>query len=202
MSATSSASAAPAEAARSPSRGQRFDREGARSGSRVGTQFDDRHAQLLCDRAGGRVDATLDEQGLRLQVVQVELELVGAVRRIERRGRGSCGDGDKRRCHVRAVAEDDRHAVVPADAERVEPIDRAPGERAKPGVGQRRLIERCYCGGFVTPTIDERDDRLKLAHRSSEVEIFWGVYQHRGEGGEQSLEIRARGPPSRVQNDR
>jgi hypothetical protein len=85
MRAISFASAAPVEVARPP---------GVPSGSMVkapapaagsGHSSTIGHAELQRHGAGGRVDAALDQQRFGLQIVQVELEFLGAVHRVERR---------------------------------------------------------------------------------------------------------------------
>ena len=93
ISAMSSASAGPGRARwrLSPSRtaGTRRPRPAARE------QAYQRDAELLRRAKRGRVAARFDDQGLGLEVGEVELELVGAIGGIERRrGRGG-GDGDE-----------------------------------------------------------------------------------------------------------
>ena len=57
--------------------------------SSVGHQLDDRHADLLGHGAHRAVHALLHDHGLGLQVVEIELELVGAIGGIERRRAGA-----------------------------------------------------------------------------------------------------------------
>ena len=79
---------------------------------------------------------------LALQVVEVELELVGAVGRVERRGGGAAGDGDEGRRHLRPVRQHDRDPVAAADAERVQASHRLARERAQAAEGERGPLRR------------------------------------------------------------
>ena len=100
------------------------------------------HAELLGHRDGRRRAAALDDQRLGVQVRQVELELVGAVGRVERRAGHAAGAGDEAGRHLGAVVEHDRDAVVAADAQAIEPLDGGADQAAQCAVRQRRPARR------------------------------------------------------------
>ena len=62
-----------------------------------------------------------DQDRLGADVGEVEVELVGAIGRVERRGGRGRGDRDEGRRHLRPVGEHDGDAVARADAERGQP---------------------------------------------------------------------------------
>ena len=80
--------------------------------------------------AAGRVVAFGHDQRLGVQVGQVEVELVVAVGRVERRGGGAGGDGDEGRRHLRPVRQHDGDPVVAADADAVQRCDGVSPARA------------------------------------------------------------------------
>ena len=83
-----------------------------------------RNAELCRDRFRGCAPVCANHERLGAKVGQVELELFGAIGRVERRGRRARRDRDEGRGHLRSVRQHDRDAVVPADAERIETRDR------------------------------------------------------------------------------
>ena len=104
--------------------------------SRSGLSSSDRDAELPRDgerrRAPSpRCDARAPS---RLEVAQVELELLGAIGGVERRGGGARADADEGRRHLRPVGQHDRDPIVPPDAEAVQRLDRA-AARATGGRG-------------------------------------------------------------------
>ena len=106
-----------------------------------------------------------DEDRLRSDIGQVEIEFVGAVGRVERCGRGACGDRQEGRRHLRPVRQHDRDAVATADAARVQLLrrrfhlaaQRAMRQRIAFGREDRRRVVRA--GG--KPRYDRRSVRQR-----------------------------------------
>ena len=101
---------------RGPSRLAR-EAEGARAALGIGRQRQYRDPEFpgRRERRGGA--ARLDDERLRAEIAHVEFELVGAIGRIERRGRRAGRDAEESGRHFRPVGQDDRDAVVAADPE-------------------------------------------------------------------------------------
>ena len=76
----------PLSASRPPAWAPRGETEGEGPGAprRIGREPRHRDAELLCDNDRGRVLANSHDQQLRPEVGEVELELLGAIRRVER----------------------------------------------------------------------------------------------------------------------
>ncbi len=91
-----------------------------------------------------------DEDRLRADIGEVEFELVGAVGRIEGRGRGSASDRDESRRHFRPVRQHDGDPIATADSACVQLAGRfgdltakgAMGKRCPFGSGNRRRVFR------------------------------------------------------------
>ncbi len=92
----------------------------------------DRNAELLRDADGRRVLAGSDDQQLGAEVGEIELEFVGTIGRIERRGRRGRANAQERRRHLRTVVEHDADAIARADTLRRERCGDVRDERAKP----------------------------------------------------------------------
>ena len=78
----------------------------------------------------------------RREIGEVELELLGAIGRVERRGGRGRADGEEGRGHLRSVRQHDRDAVVPADAEPVEACGRVADEAAERAIAERSAARR------------------------------------------------------------
>src|SRR3984885_10052210 len=101
----------------------------AGSGLWLGSQRNDRDPELLRRPKRGRLASGFDDQGLRFEILEVELELVLAIGRIERRcGRGG-GHAQKRRRHLGSVRQYDRNPIAAADSESVQRPDGAIDQR-------------------------------------------------------------------------
>ena len=68
----------------------------------------------------GRCAVVFDDQRLGVQVRQVELELVGAVGRVQRGRRHTAGGADEAGRHLGAVGQHEGDAVIAADAQAVQ----------------------------------------------------------------------------------
>ena len=111
--------------------------EGPRALCRLRMQLDDGDGELRRHLSRWRVHAGLDHEGLRAQVAQVEVELVLAVARIQRRRRDSRGEARESSGHLRPVAQDHRDAVAASDSHRVDGVDGARRQLAQGVPGQR-----------------------------------------------------------------
>ena len=74
---------------------------------------------------GSRGAARKRDKRLRLEIVEIEPELFLSISRIEGRGAGNCGDGQKRQCHLGTVREDDGQAIPGPDPKRAETSGKA-----------------------------------------------------------------------------
>ena len=95
------------------------------------------------DGRGGA--ARFDDERLGAEIAHVEFEFVGAIGGVERRGDGARCDRDKSGRHFRAVRQDDRDAVVAADAKTVQRRDRFRDERFQAVIGQRLGVRSGNC---------------------------------------------------------
>ena len=88
-------------------------RQAEDSGRSLGlrVQFKERNVEALRDFADRRIDALLDHDRFRFEVLEIELELIGAVAGIERRCRCGVGHAEERGRHLGAVRQHDRDAV-------------------------------------------------------------------------------------------
>ena len=78
----------------------------------------------------GPVSSLGDQDRLGADVGQIEIELVGPIGRVERRGRSGCRDRDECRRHLRPVRQHDGDAIAAADAARIQlrrPLQRSAG---------------------------------------------------------------------------
>ena len=83
-------------------------------------QFNGSYTQFLGGRQGWRGAAFLNYERTGLQIIQIKLELVNAVCRIQR-GTGNCRCAcQKTSCHFRAIRQHDGDPVVATDAYGVE----------------------------------------------------------------------------------
>ena len=165
-SAMSSGSAMPPRAAAVPRASVGHERKAAGTGVRARHQFDDPHAQPLRDLDGRTAAATRDDQRLGLQVAQVELELLGAVGRIERRARDAAGAGHEAGRHLGAVVEHDRDPVVAPDAEGVEPGQRGVDQRHA-GPRSRALARPGADSAGASASAESNNDFRLLGMRTS-----------------------------------
>ena len=65
---------------------------------------------------GRALHAFQDHQRLGIEIGQIEVEFLGAIGGIERRGGGAAGDGDEGGRHFRPIGQHDGDTVVAADA--------------------------------------------------------------------------------------
>jgi len=87
---------------------------------RLRGQRDDRNPTPLGRDARGRAHSGLNDQRLDTEIREVRVELADPVAGIQRRAGGRGGDGDERRGHVGGARHDERHAIAPPHAERVQ----------------------------------------------------------------------------------
>src|ERR1700722_13841780 len=99
-------------------RSGKFERAG--SGLRLGGEGDQGDAKLLRSAKRGRLAARFDDQRPRLEILEVELELVLAIGGIERRRRRRGGHAKNRRRHLGSVRHYDRDPIAAADSEFVQ----------------------------------------------------------------------------------
>src|SRR5262245_40691092 len=59
-----------------------------------------------------RLAPALNDQGLRVEVRNVELEFLRPIGRVERSSCRPSSRGEKRDCHLRSIWQDDRYAVA------------------------------------------------------------------------------------------
>jgi hypothetical protein len=85
----------------------------------VGTplELDDGNSKPASDIASGRVLQIRDDEPLRRQIGEIELELLGAVRRIERRAHSCRADGKKSAGSVGAVWNDESDYIAALKSE-------------------------------------------------------------------------------------
>ena len=85
-----------------------------------GDQLNQGNAHLASHLDGGAGGALLHDQGLGIEVVQIKLELISAVGRVQRSRRATTGHGDEAGGHVGTVGQHQRHTVIAANADTVE----------------------------------------------------------------------------------
>ena len=127
---------------------------------RLRLQLDQRDVQTLRDLAHRRIDACLHDHGLRFEVGQVELELVGAVAGIERRGGGGVGDAQERSGHLGAVGQDDRDAVLASEPEAVELLAGLGNLSAEAVEAELRASGRAERGGAAIQRREQFGERF------------------------------------------
>ena len=86
--------------------------ETSRAALGVRDESRDRDAEFLGHRIDRRFFALGDDEQLRAEVGEIELEFIGAIRRVERRRRRGRSDGQKGGRHLRPVVEHDADAVA------------------------------------------------------------------------------------------
>ena len=118
-----------------------------------------------------------DEDRFDADVGQVEIEFIGAVGWIERRGRGRRGDRNERRRHLRPIRQHDCDAIPTADAARVQLPGGLPDQTAKAAMGERGPVRR-------------RDRRRVVATAGNPFNDRSGVRQR----GPRDLQLRRHGP--------
>src|ERR1700733_13557318 len=129
--------------------------EGAGFRPRFGSQGNDGDAELLSRSKRRRFATRFDDQRLRFEILEVELEVVLAIGGIERRrGRGG-RHAEKRRRHFGSVRQHDGDAIAAADSEFVQRPDGAIDQRPQARIAQRRLIACGDGDSLVTPRCDE-----------------------------------------------
>ncbi len=84
------------------------------------SQLDQRNLALRRDGTRGRVRAALDDQRLGVEIAEIEIELVGAIGGVERRGRRPACHRDEGGRHLRPVRHHHRDRVALIDAERAQ----------------------------------------------------------------------------------
>ena len=105
-------------------------------------QAQHRDLQLRRDTLGRRMSRRVDQQRRSTEIVQIKLELLGPVGRVQRRRRRTGGHSDEGRGHLGAARQNDGNPVAAPYPQRVEPFDRrghALDERAE---CQKRAV-RC-----------------------------------------------------------
>ena len=131
-SAMSSGSAGPGRAGRRRRERGGVEAEQAGGGLRM-DQAEDGNAEPGGDDARRALVAVGQDQGGRLQVGEVELELLGLVGRVERRGGAAGGDGDEAGRHLRPVRQHDRDPVAAPDADAVQRLAHLDGQPRQGG---------------------------------------------------------------------
>ena len=102
-----------------------------------------------------------DQDRLGADIGEVELQLLGPIGRVERRGGGAGGDRDEGRGHLRPVRQDDGDAVVAAEAEAVERRGGGAHLRAQAAMGERGAPGRADGRRVVAAGGDPFDDGLR-----------------------------------------
>ena len=141
--------------------------ERAGSGLRLGSQRNDRDAELLGRAKRGRLAARFDDQRLGFEILEVELELVLLISGIERRRRRGGGHAQKRRRHLGSVRQYDRDPIAAADSEIVQRPDGAIDQRTQARIAQRRRAVRGDGDRVITTRCDEGSQSAIRAHAFS-----------------------------------
>ena len=129
--------------------------------------LDHGNLQLGRDTECGRGTAALDDQGLGLEVGEIEFELVGAVGRIER-CRGRAGrDRHERGGHLGSVRQHQRHTVIAPDPEPVKTRHGALDVFTQAAVSQRRAAAADKGNGIGGLVRQQLMDRGKNGHGCS-----------------------------------
>jgi hypothetical protein len=111
-------------------------------------QFQHHDAEFLRYRQRGRTAAVRHDHRLGIQVTEVELELVRAVGRVQRRSRAGTGYGNKSAGHLRAVGQDDGNPVAAANAEAIQGVGSTRDELVQATITQRNA-GRCRHGDGI-----------------------------------------------------
>jgi hypothetical protein len=124
------------------SRDDPVDPEHARRSGRVGRQLEDADAELPGHFAGGRVECRVDHDRVRADVLEVEAELLRAVRRIERRHRGGLRQGEERAGGLRPVFDQEGDATAFCEPARPQPACDSAHQLSELAVCQRPAARR------------------------------------------------------------
>ncbi len=140
--------------------------QGEASGARFrrGVQGQDRRPKPGRDLDRRRRAPRLDDQGLGLQVGQIELELLGPIAGIERRRGDGRGHRDEGYSHLRPVRQHDGHPVARRQADGLQGLDRRRcllPQAAIEQVGRRRSGNR---PGAIVTRGQELDQGRGLRH--------------------------------------
>ena len=100
----------------------------------AGHQFQHRHAKLCRNIARFGGHTLLHDQRLGLQIGQIEVEFIRAIGGVERRGGGARANRDEGSRHFRTIRQHNRHAVIAANANAIQPCDGGGSEVAQPGI--------------------------------------------------------------------
>jgi hypothetical protein len=130
-------------------------------------QLDDRNLALRRDCARGRIRAALDDQSLGVEIAEIEIELVGAIGGVERRGRSPACDRNESRRHLGPVRHDDGDRVALLNTQRP--------QCATGAFDQARQFATAHClavggangGGRVVTATQEVGNGLDRTHESS-----------------------------------
>ncbi len=143
------------------------DSETARAILGMGRQFQNRDIQFRGDFPRGRIAPFCDNQRLGFQIEQIELELVGTIRHVQRCRRAAAGDRNKRGGHLGTIGQHDPDPVPPAHAKPVEGVHGLLHKTIQSLVSQR-LCGRCSdrnCGRCaLCMDRDHFRDRGKFFH--------------------------------------
>ena len=104
---------------------------------------------------GRAFHALQDHQRLGIEIGKIEIEFLGAIGGIERRGGGAAGNGDEGRRHFRPVGQHHGDAVAAPDAHGVEACDRALRQFAQVLVRQRGPLRRADGRRLVTARLEQ-----------------------------------------------
>ncbi len=128
----------------------RHEREAACALIKLRHQVDHTHAKLAGGVHRRRAAALLDDERAGVQIRQVELELVSAIGRVERRAGHAAGAGHEAGRHLGAVGQHDGHALVATDAQTVQAFQRGVDQAAQcavaQGLARRRRDGGCRIG--------------------------------------------------------
>ena len=145
-------------------RGRPFQAEAPRTLARLRMQLDDGNGELRGHLARRRVDARLDDQRLRPQIAQIEVELVLPVAGIEGRRGDTRGHASESRPRLRPVAQQDGDAISAADPHGVERVYRAGSEIAQAAPGEGLRLRRADGGRGVGAARQLRQDGVRVLH--------------------------------------
>ncbi len=139
--------------------------------------------RALATRQGRAFHAVQDDQRLGIQIRQIEIELLGPVGGIERRGGGAAGDGNKRGRHFGTVGQHYGNPIVAPYAHAIQRANAAFGEIAQALTGQGPAVGRadrrsriaarrqsapqsCWCGKYLTSPASQQYYRIAVQYYS------------------------------------
>jgi len=87
---------------------------------RLRTKLQNRYSKATRYGYSRRPQKRLNDQRACLEIGQIKIELLGAVTRVQGRGRGARGNTQKRACHIRAIRQYQHNPVVAPQAKTIQ----------------------------------------------------------------------------------